>query len=83
MYTGNGANLKKKIITSLAATSNATHALLQLLTITSWLFSRNFNLKDHFSFGEQFFEAQMWRPSFRAVPQNITSTVAFGPLATV
>ena len=50
MHTRNGADLQrnKKVITSLAATCNTICALLQLLTIISWLFSRNFNLKHFF-----------------------------------
>ena len=50
MHTRNGADIqrRKKVITSLAATCNTTRALLQVLTITSWLFSRNFNLKHFF-----------------------------------
>ena len=34
------------------------------------LFSRNFNLKDFFSCGKQFFEDQSRRPGIRTVPQN-------------
>ena len=61
------------VITSLALTCNATRDLQQWTIITSWLFSRNFNLKKFFSYGERFFEDQILIPGIRTVPQDITS----------